>query len=372
MIYFDHAATSPLNPVIKALYCQLLDEHFANSESTYDLGTQVSNNLEKSRARLADTFQLKAQDIIFTSGASESNNMAIKSIAWAYQHQGKHIISTNVEHSSVTNALLQLEAQFGFEVTFLPVNDQGSITLEQVKAAVRPDTILVSVMAINNEVGSINPIQAIGDYLKTQRILFHVDGVQALGKMTFDFEVIDCASFSAHKIGGLKGSGLFIKKHHLKCVPLISGGAQEFSLRGGTSNALAHTLFYKTLSLFNQADHQNVTNINAYLRSELGQLKQVEIHSPGNASPYILSFSVLGLTSELIANALNQKGIYVSYRSTCHNRDKVGSVTLKAMGKSEAALSSVIRCSFAPSNTLAEAHEFIRQLKGIIQQYGSR
>lgn len=372
MIYFDHAATSPLHPEINRLYTGLLKDQFANSESTYDLGMKVSSNLEKSRAMLAQALGVKANDILFTSGASESNSMAIKSIAWAHQHKGKHIISTNSEHSSVSSSLAILQEHFDFEVSFLPVNSEGSITVNQVKEALRDDTILVSIMAINNEVGSINPIHEIGQLLKTHQAIYHVDAVQALGKMKLDFSVIDLCSLSAHKLGGLKGSGVLVKKHHIPLIPLISGGAQEFGERGGTSNALVHTLFYKTFKLFSEGSQDKVHFINQYLREELSQIENVVIHSVEGASPYILSFSCLGYTSELLANALNLKGIYVSYRSTCHNRDKVGSTTLKAMGKSEEELKSVLRLSFDHTNTIQEAQTFIKELKGILKQYGSR
>lgn len=372
MIYFDHAATSPLNQQVLETYTKLLSSSFANSESTYDLGTQVSLNLQKARAHCASFFGVKEKDILFTSGASESNNMAIKSIALAYQEKGKHIISTNVEHSSVLGALKQLEELFGFDITYLPVNQQGSITTQQVLDALREDTILVSVMAVNNEVGSINPVNQIAKSLKKHPALFHVDGVQAVNKIDLNYADFDLCSVSAHKLGGLKGSGILIKKEHLKFEPLISGGAQEFHQRGGTVDALTQIMFYKTLKLNLEQDSQSVKQINQYLRQELDQIHQVVIHSPKNASDYILSFSVLGLTSEMMANALAAQQIYVSYRSTCHNRDAVGSIVLKAMGVSDDCLSSVLRLSFSHTNTLSEAKQFIESLKGIIQQYGTR
>lgn len=372
MIYFDHAATSPLHPEVYETYTQLLKSQFANSESSYDIGVKVSSNLEKSRAYIAGLLKVKTDDILFTSGASESNSMAIKSLAWAYQSKGKHLITTSIEHSSVLNAFQQLEEFFGFDVTYLPVDQYGQITLQQVKSALRNETILVSIGAINNEVGTIQPIQEIADHLFEKKVLFHVDGVQALGKIQFDHTKIDAISYSAHKIGGLKGSGLLVLKSHLKLVPLINGGSQEYSKRGGTSNALVHTLFYKTLKLTLDHPSDTVKDIYQYLRDELNQIDEVVIHSPENGSPYILSFSVLGFASEMLANALNQKGIYISYRSTCHNRDSKGSYVLKALNKSEAEMSSVLRLSFSFSNTKVEAERFVKELKGVIKQYGSR
>lgn len=372
MIYFDHAATSPLQPEVYETYTQLLKTQFANSESSYDIGVKVSSNLEKSRAYIAGLLKVKTEDVLFTSGASESNSMAIKSLAWAYQSKGKHLITTSIEHSSVLNAFQQLEEFFGFEVTYLPVDEYGQITLNQLISALRDDTILVSIGVINNEVGTIQPVEEIAKVLFEKKILFHVDAVQALGKHQFDLSKIDAISFSAHKIGGLKGSGLLVLKSHLKLVPLINGGSQEYSKRGGTSNALVHTLFYKTLKLSLGNSNAGVEAINHYLREKLNQLDNVMIHSPKNGSPFILSFSVLGFTSEMLANALNQKGIYISYRSTCHNRDSKGSYVLKAMNKTEAEMSSVLRLSFSSSNTMAEAETFINELKGVIKHYGSR
>ena len=372
MIYFDHAATSPLRSEVYETYVKHLKTQFANSESSYDLGQAVSTHLEKSRALTAGLLGVKAEDIIFTSGASESNSMAIKSLAWANKNKGKHIITTNIEHASILNATHQLETVFDFDITYLPVNKDGMISLQQVQEAITKETILVSIQAVNNEVGSIQPIQEIGEFLFKEKILFHVDAVQALSKFPLDLKLVDAASFSAHKIGGLKGSGILMLKSHHDIVPLINGGSQEFSKRGGTSNALVHTLFYKTLKLALADKSETVKEINRYLRQELKQIENVVIHSPKQGSPYILSFSVCGFTSEMLANALNQRQIYVSYRSTCHNRDAQGSPVLRNMGKSEAEMESVLRLSFDETNTLKEAEIFIQTLKGVINQYGSR
>lgn len=372
MIYFDHAATSPLNNELYEQYTKLLKDHFANSESLYDLGVKVSQNLEKSRALTAGLLGVKPQDIIFTSGASESNSSAIKSLAWAHQSKGKHLITTQIEHSSILNAMKQLEEVFGFEVTYLSVNNEGKITLEDVRNALKEDTILVSIGAVNNEVGSIQPVNDIAQLLFKRKVLFHVDAVQALGKIDLNYASFDAVSLSAHKLGGLKGSGILILKSHLEMIPLIDGGSQEASKRGGTSNALVHTLFYKTLKNILENKNNEVKKINEFLRSEIHKLNNTVIHSPVDGSEYILSFSVLGYTSEMLANALNQQGIYVSYRSTCHNRDATGSYVLSSMNKNEQEMSSVLRLSFNHTNTLKEAQEFIQLLKGVIRSYDSR
>lgn len=369
MIYFDHAATSNIHPEVLKTYKTLLDTHFANSESNYQLGSKVSKNLEKCRDFLSETLGCKKQDLIFTSGASEANSLAIKGIALANRDKGKHLITTQIEHASVLNSFEQLEKEFGFDVTYLPVNDKGVISVSDLKNSLRPDTILVSIMYVNNEVGSINPIEEIKTVVSNSKAYLHVDMVQALSKCPINLEGIDAASFSAHKIGGVKGSGLLYKKAHIACLPLINGGSQEYGLRGGTLDALSHTVFYKTLRLsLEQKD--TVKEINHYLREEISQLPFSVIHSPIEASPYILSFSLTNLTSELMANALAEKEIYVSYRSTCHNKDAKGSHVLAAMGKSEKERASVLRLSFDHSNTLEEAKTFIKVLKGVIEQYG--
>ena len=245
-VYFDGASTTAVHPDVLQTYKSLLDKYYVNSESLYDEGSEISRMMEKARSAIAGLLGVNSEDIIFTSGSSEANSSAIKGVCFA-QPGKKHIVTTNVEHSSILNACLQMEQVFGYRVTYLPVDASGKVSLQQVKDAVSDDTAIISIMAVNNEVGSINPIDEIANYVKKHTHAYmHVDMTQAIGKVDVDFKNIDLASISAHKLEGLKGSGILVKKVHVPFVPLINGGEQEYGIRGGTSNACVNMVFAKT------------------------------------------------------------------------------------------------------------------------------
>lgn len=374
LIYLDNAATTPLHPEILASYQELLSNSFANSESIYDLGFNVKKQLEKSRKIIAKLFAVRSNDLIFTSGASEANAMAIKGYALAQQVRGKHLITTNVEHSSVLNAFEQLETTFGFEVTYLEVNKEGFINLDELKTSLRNDTTLVSIMAINNEIGTIQPLSEISAIIKeNSKAIFHVDAVQALGKIDLDFSLFDMASFSAHKINGLKGSGLLYKRAHLEIEPLIHGGSQEFGLRGGTSNAAVHILLAKTIRLALESqkeNEENIKEIKQFCIEKLRDMKNFTIHTPVISSDYIVSFSSNSVPSEIMLNGLVANNIYVSARSTCHSRDDSYSYVLEAIGANEQEKKSVIRISMGYKSTkedLIKTFEIIRELVNYVK-----
>lgn len=374
LIYLDNAATTPLHPEILASYQELLSNSFANSESIYDLGFNVKKQLEKSRKIIAKLFAVRSNDLIFTSGASEANAMAIKGYALAQQVRGKHLITTNVEHSSVLNAFEQLETTFGFEVTYLKVNKEGFINLDELKTSLRNDTTLVSIMAINNEIGTIQPLSEISAIIKeNSKAIFHVDAVQALGKIDLDFSLFDMASFSAHKINGLKGSGLLYKRAHLEIEPLIHGGSQEFGLRGGTSNAAVHILLAKTIRLALESqkeNEENIKEIKQFCIEKLRDMKNFTIHTPVISSDYIVSFSSNSVPSEIMLNGLVANNIYVSARSTCHSRDDSYSYVLEAIGANEQEKKSVIRISMGYKSTkedLIKTFEIIRELVNYVK-----
>lgn len=374
MIYFDSASTTKLNKEVLDTYYSLLVKSFANSESLYDAGMEMNTLMEKSRASVASFLHVAPQEVFFTSGASESNSAIIKGVAFANKNKGKHIITTQVEHSSVMNAYHQLEEEFGYEVTYLPVNEEGVVSVEDVKLALRSDTILVSIMYVNNESGAIMPIDEIKKIVKKSNAVFHVDCVQALGKLSIDLKDIDCASFSAHKINGLKGSGLLVKKQHIHMLPLINGGQQEMGLRGGTANAPTNIVWAKTLRL--ALEHQasamkKIHELNQLLRNELQKIEGIHFNSSDRAIDTILNFSVSGLTSEVLMNALNAKEICVSAQSTCSSKSKSASHVLLAMGISEEAANRSIRISLCEENTEEEIRFFIQVLKESIKKYGT-
>lgn len=376
MIYLDYSSTTPIREEVLKTYTMLLKTYYGNSDSLHDLGRETGKLMEQSRAQIAQLFHVYKDEIFFTSCASESNNYATKGYAWKNQNKGKHLITTCVEHSSIHNAMEQLKEVFGFEVTYLPVNQQGVVDIEDLKKALRKDTILVSMMMVNNETGAVNPIKECADYVHSNsRAAFHMDGVQALGKIPVDLSCVDMATFSAHKIYGLKGSAILYKKRNITLLPLISGGQQEDGYRGGTSNAPANIVFAKTLRLALEQQAKSYTyvkQLNELLRKELSEVQDVVINSPQDACPYILNISCLKIGSEIMLNALNEKGFAVSAQSTCSSKSKAVSSVLLAMGLGELRATHAIRISLSHQTTTQEVTAFIKALKEIIHDYRTK
>ncbi len=372
-VYFDNASTTNIHPEVLETYTSLLKKYYVNSESIYNEGIEVSQMLEKARRAIAGLLGVQSQDIIFTSGSSESNTSAIKGVC-AAQLNKKHIITTNVEHSSIMNCCKQMEELFGYRVTYLPVNHEGKVSLQQVKEALDEETAIVSIMYVNNESGSINPIPEISEYVKKHSHAYmHVDLTQSIGKVPLDLSNVDLASISAHKLEGLKGSGILVKKSFVPFVPLINGGEQEYGLRGGTSNAPVDMVFAKTLRLTlenGEKYHSSIQGMHDRLIAGLNEIEGVEINSPSDAIASTINFSYENIPSEVMQNALNECGFMVSARSTCDSKSMNPSYVLEAMGFSAKRASSCIRISLSYHNTLDEVNAFLEALKGVIKTYG--
>lgn len=375
-IYFDHVSSTPVHPEVLKTQTELTPIHYANAEALHDAGHRIAEMVEKSRESTAKLLGVKPEMVTFTSGATESNNAIIKGIALANMAKGKHVITTSVEHSSVLESFHQLRDEFGFDVTFLSVDGEGRVDPKELQAALRPDTTLVSIMHVNNEIGTIMPIEAVSAIVRKYSTAYlHVDEVQAIGKVPFDLSLADAVSLSAHKINGVKGSGLMIVKPHVKMISLITGGQQENGRRGGTANAINNILFAKTLRLAlegYEAHRRHVITLNTMIRDALSEIPEVVINSPKDGvSPFILNFSVLTLTSEVLLNWFNSQGIYVSAQSTCNSKMKHASITLSAMGLTGPRLDGSIRLGLAATNTPEEAQRFIQVLKEGLHAYGS-
>ena len=372
-IYFDSASTTNVNPDVLKTYEQLLEHHFANSESLYEEGAEVSRMLETARRAIADLLHVQADEVLFTGGSSESNSEAVKGVCLACPGR-KHIITTRIEHSSILNSCRQMERLFGYRVTYLDVNGQGVVSAADLKKALCEDTALVSVMMVNNETGAVNPVEEIGEIVKKQsHAYFHCDLTQAMGKIPCDLSRMDLASMSAHKLEGLKGSGILIKKRHVPMESLISGGEQEQGLRGGTSNACANMVFAKTLRLALEQQKQNdpkIRRLHDQLLEGLQEIEGVEINSPLDGIPETVNFSFEAIPSEVMQNALDQAGFQISSRSTCEAKSNNPSYVLQAMGFSDRRASCSIRVSFSASNTEEEVDAFLAALKEIIRHYG--
>ncbi len=372
MIYFDNSATTKPYAAALETYTKVASHYFANPSSLHKFGQKVRELHEEARKQIATLMSARTEEIIFTSGGTESNNLAIKGIAHAYQNRGKHLITTQVEHPSVKNVMQELE-QNGFNVTYLPVTETGQIRLEDLKKALRKDTILVSIMHVNNEVGAVQPIQEVADLLaETEMPLFHVDNVQGFAKMELDLAKIDAMSISGHKLHGLRGTGVLYKKNKLNLQPEMLGGGQELGVRSGTENTAGIVALAKAMRL-SLEDFQkkvsNLTNLRDFLLAEISKLDGVTIHTDAASSaPHIICFSVKKQRGEVLVHALEEKEVFVSTTSACSSRAKLESSTLHAMKVPENQATGAIRLSLSYENTSYEAEQFIGILKDILQK----
>ena len=372
IIYLDNAATSKVHPEVLDSYNQITLKYFANPSSIHFLGQESHRLLEKSREQILNLFKLTHHEVIFTSGATEANNLAIKGYAFANKGRGNHIITSAIEHPSVLNTVKQLE-KYGFEITILPVNKQGVVEVNSLKAALKEDTILVSIMAVNNETGAINPIKEIGEVLKNYpKIAFHVDMTQAIGKVDIPLENIDMFTFAGHKIHGLLGSGALIKEKKIILEPLNSGGGQENNLRSGTNTVALSASLAKALRLAikgQQENYQKVSNLRDYLLSYLKDNPDIySINSYSLDNPYILNFSLINHKASVVVEALSNKGIMVSSLSACHSKYEDYSYVVYAMNQDMKLAHNTIRVSFSYENSVDDVNSLIRGLKQIMKE----
>ena len=361
MIYFDNSATTKPYKEVLDSFVTVSSEYFGNPSSLHRIGGQAEKLLSQARDQLAKLLKVKPSEIYFTSGGTESNNMAIKGAALTNRNKGRHIITSSVEHASVMAVMDQLTGE-GFDITYLPVDQDGRVSVTEVEKAIRKETILVSIMQVNNEVGTIQPISEIGEMLKKYpTILFHVDSVQAIGKVPLDLNRnrVDFCSLSAHKFHGLKGTGILFVREGVRLTPLLSGGNQERKLRSGTENVAGFVAMAKALRMTmgkSELGLANMKKIQSSLRKGLNEIEGVKIHTPlEGAAPHILNFSLEGIRSEVFLHALETDGVFVSTTSACSSKKKSPSKTLLAMGVSEEVADSSIRISLTFDNTLEEA-----------------
>ena len=372
IIYLDNASTSKVYPEVLKTYEQITLQYFANPSSIHFLGQESSRLLEKSRGQILSTLNLKHHDVIFTSGATEANNLAIKGYCFANKNRGNHIITTAIEHPSVLNTVKQLQ-EFGFEITVLPVNEKGVIEVNSLKAAIKKETILVSVMAVNNETGAINPIKEIGELLKDYpKIVFHVDMVQAIGKVNISLDNVDMFSIAGHKIHGLLGSGALIKGKKVLLEPINTGGGQENNLRSGTNTLALSASLAKALRLAvskQQENYQKVSNLRDYLLSYLkDNPEDYCLNSFSYENPYIVNFSLKHHKASVVVEALSNKGVMVSSLSACHSKNEDYSYVILAMNGDMKLAHNTIRVSFSYENTVDDVNALIRGLKQILKE----
>ena len=372
--YFDNSATTRVLDSVKDIVVKTMTEDYGNPAAKHRKGMEAEQYIREARKIIADSMKVQEKEILFTSGGSESNNMALIGTAWANQRTGKHIISTAIEHPSVYNTLGVLE-ELGFEVTILPVDHDGHISLKELEEAIRPDTILVSTMYVNNEVGAVEPVEEISRVIKAKNpsALYHVDAIQAYGKYVIrpKKQGIDLLSVSSHKIHGPKGVGFLYIRSGVKIKPLIYGGGQQAGMRSGTENVPGVAGFGAAVKEM-YTDHaekiQKLIGLKDYMTDRLGEIEGTVINSKkGEASaPQIVSVSFEGVRSEVLLHALEDKGIYVSSGSACSSNHPGISGTLKGIGVAQKLLDSTIRISFGIFNTKEEVDYTIDVLKELV------
>lgn len=365
IIYLDNAATTIPSKEVVALYNEIETNHFGNSGSIHKLGVDSLNYLNKARESILNSFGVKNYKVYFTSCSTEANNLAIKGFARKYKSRGKHLITSNIEHPSVSECFKELEKE-GFEVTYLKVNKDGVVEPKELANAMRNDTILVSIMGTNNEIGSINNIKELSKVVhKFPKAVFHVDTTQDIGKTKLDFNDIDMFVVSAHKIHGLKGSGALIAKNNISFDAIISGGGQEEGNRSGTVSVAMACALAKAVK--NAYPIKNIQEKQDFLRKQLIFIKGIELNSPINSSPYILNFSLLEKKASVVVEALSNKNIFVSSVSACHSKGEASSYVVSALGKDEKLAHNTIRVSLDKDTSLEDLELFVKELKNILE-----
>ena len=383
-IYLDNSATTPLYPEVIALMNRVQELTFGNPSAMHEKGIAAEKVIDAARRQAAHVLGVNDHEIVFTSGGTEANNLAICGSARRNRKRGNHLITTVFEHPSVLNCFRYLERE-SFTVTYLPVNHSGLIDLEMLQHEITPATTLVSIMHVNNEIGTVLPLAAIGQVIKAKnpRTLFHVDAVQSFAKLPLDPErwQTDLISCSSHKIHGPKGAGCLWIRKGTQLDPLFHGGGQEMGMRSGTENTTAIAGFGLAAQLSGSAQSDQAATMvalkNAFIKEieKQGIAFSINGPNPENAAPQILSLAFSGFKAELLLHSLEEKNIYVSAGSACHSRHSEPSHVLKAIGLQDDLLAGSLRFSFSALNSLEDvtlaAHktaETIRHLKTLINQ----
>ena len=372
MIYFDNAATTQTHPEVIKTYTEVATKIWGNPSSLHNLGTQATRILEASRRQIAELLGKESKEIFFTSGGTEGDNWVIKGVAFEKAHLGKHIIVSAIEHPAVKESALWLKTQ-GFEVDLAPVNTQGFVDVSALETLIRPDTTLVSVMAVNNEIGAIQPIQEISQLLADKpTISFHVDAVQAIGKVPTEqylTDRVDFASFSGHKFHSVRGVGFVYIKAGKKIAPLLTGGGQESDMRSTTENVagIAATAKALRLTLDKAADSQKqLAAMKQILVDELSKYQDVTVFSGmENFVPSILTFGIKNIRGEVIVHAFEDHQIYISTTSACSSKAGKPAGTLIAMGVPQKLAQTAVRVSLDGDNDMGQIEQFLTIFKQI-------
>lgn len=375
MIYFDNSATTKPYPEALATYTEVATRIWGNPSSLHNLGSQATRILEASRKQIAELIGKKADEIYFTSGGTEGDNWILKGVAFEKAPYGKHIIVSDIEHPAIKESAAWLKTQ-GFEVDYAPVDARGFVKVDALANLLRPDTTLVSVMAVNNEIGSIQPIHDIAALLEDRpTVSFHVDAVQALAKVEAEVylpERVDFATFSSHKFHGLRGVGFVYIKEGKKITPLLTGGGQEKEMRSTTENVagIAATAKALRLAMENQEAFASKTQqMKEVIRQELANYPDVTIFSgEDHFAPHILTFGIKGVRGEVVVHAFEEFDIYISTTSACSSKAGKPAGTLIAMGVDKSIAQTAVRLSLDLENDMSQVEQFLTKFKLIYEQ----
>ena len=375
MIYFDNSATTKPYPEALATYTEVATRIWGNPSSLHNLGSQATRILEASRKQIAELIGKKAEEIYFTSGGTEGDNWILKGVAFEKAPYGKHIIVSDIEHPAIKESAAWLKTQ-GFEVDYAPVDARGFVKVDALASLLRPDTTLVSVMAVNNEIGSIQPIHEIVALLEDRpTISFHVDAVQALAKVATEVylpERVDFATFSSHKFHGLRGVGFVYIKEGKKITPLLTGGGQEKEMRSTTENVagIAATAKALRLAMENQEAFASKTQqMKEVIRKELANYPDVTVFSgEDHFAPHILTFGIKGVRGEVVVHAFEEFDIYISTTSACSSKAGKPAGTLIAMGVDKSIAQTAVRLSLDLENDMSQVEQFLTKFKLIYEQ----
>lgn len=375
MIYFDNSATTKPYPEALATYTEVATRIWGNPSSLHNLGSQATRILEASRKQIAELIGKKAEEIYFTSGGTEGDNWILKGVAFEKAPYGKHIIVSDIEHPAIKESAAWLKTQ-GFEVDYAPVDARGFVKVDALASLLRPDTTLVSVMAVNNEIGSIQPIHEIAALLEDRpTISFHVDAVQSLAKVATEVylpERVDFATFSSHKFHGLRGVGFVYIKEGKKITPLLTGGGQEKEMRSTTENVagIAATAKALRLAMENQEAFASKTQqMKEVIRKELANYPDVTIFSgDDHFAPHILTFGIKGVRGEVVVHAFEEFDIYISTTSACSSKAGKPAGTLIAMGVDKSIAQTAVRLSLDLENDMSQVEQFLTKFKLIYEQ----
>ena len=375
MIYFDNSATTKPYPEALATYTEVATRIWGNPSSLHNLGSQATRILEASRKQIAELIGKKTEEIYVTSGGTEGDNWILKGVAFEKAPYGKHIIVSDIEHPAIKESAAWLKTQ-GFEVDYAPVDARGFVKVDALANLVRPDTTLVSVMAVNNEIGSIQPIHDIAALLEDRpTVSFHVDAVQALAKVATEVylpERVDFATFSSHKFHGLRGVGFVYIKEGKKITPLLTGGGQEKEMRSTTENVagIAATAKALRLAMENQEAFASKTQqMKEVIRKELANYPDVTIFSgEDHFAPHILTFGIKGVRGEVVVHAFEEFDIYISTTSACSSKAGKPAGTLIAMGVDKSIAQTAVRLSLDLENDMSQVEQFLTKFKLIYEQ----